>query len=151
MICEWPRYTAGMSEVKIHVPDLQPAPSLPLYTGRVPAGFPSPAAEYADDKLNLHEFLVKNEVATFYATVEGDSMIGAGILPGDVLVVNSALNAVHGSIVIAELDGETTCKRLETRPRVRLLSENPAYSPVEIRNPEQLQIWGVVTGLARNL
>lgn len=139
-----------MNEVKLFIADLRSVPSMPLCTNRVTAGFPSPAAEYADDKLNLHSFLVKNETATFYARIEGDSMIEAGILPGDVLVVDRSLNASHGSIVIAEVDGETTCKRLETQPRVRLIADNPNYRPIEVRNPEELRIWGVVTGLARN-
>ena len=137
-----------MDGVRIFLPIGQGEP-LPLYTAKVPAGFPSPAAEYAGDKLDLHAHLVKNPTATFYAVMEGDSMAGAGILPGDILVVNRAMNAVHGNIVIAELDGENTCKRLETRPRVRLVPENPAYQPIEVRNPEDLRIWGVATGLAR--
>ena len=138
-----------MDGVRIFLPSGQGEP-LPLYTAKVPAGFPSPAAEYAGDKLDLHAHLVKNPTATFYAVMEGDSMAGAGILPGDILVVNRAMNAVHGNIVIAELYGENTCKRLETRPRVRLVPENSAYQPIEVRNPEDLRIWGVATGLARN-
>ncbi len=119
---------------------------LPLYAARVAAGFPSPADDYIEGKLDLNEHLVKHPAATFFVRVEGDSMIGAGIHSGDILVVDRSLKPCHGKIVIAVLNGELTVKRLEQRKGVlRLLPENNSYPIVEITDAMDFTIWGVVT------
>ncbi|OGT88945.1 MAG: DNA polymerase V [Gammaproteobacteria bacterium RIFOXYD12_FULL_61_37] len=122
--------------------------ALPLYASRVSAGFPSPADDYLEGTLDLNEHLVKHPAATFFVRVSGDSMLNAGIHPGDILVVDRSLTPVSGRIVIAALDGELTVKRFDQRNgRTRLLAENPAYAPIEIQDGNELHIWGVVTNV----
>ena len=120
---------------------------IPLGAAKVSAGFPSPAADYEDKRLDINEYLVRNPVSTFFFSVEGDSMQGAEIFDGDILVVDKSIRPRHGLIVIAFVDGQRLVKRLYQRAgRVALLAENPAYPPLEIRDGMELLIWGVVTG-----
>lgn len=119
---------------------------LPLYLATVPAGFPSPAEDYIDKELDLNEHLVKHPSATFFVRVAGDSMRDAGISPGDILVVDRAVEAQTGHIVIAALDGELTVKRLRKQNgRLFLIPDNPEYAPMEISSEASFQVWGVVT------
>ena len=119
---------------------------LPLYLSPVQAGFPSPADDYMEEKLDLHKFVVKNEVATFFLRASGNSMEGAGIFDGDLLVVDRSVEATNNKIVIAALDGELTVKRLlRQRGKVYLAPENPEYPKFDITNREYVHIWGVVT------
>lgn len=119
---------------------------LPLYLATVAAGFPSPADDYIDKKLDLNDHLVKHPAATFFVRVHGDSMADAGIASGDILIVDRALDPRHGNIVVAALDGELTVKRLKKMgPRLFLAPENNAYPPLEITPERDLEIWGVVT------
>lgn len=121
---------------------------LPLYSSRVPAGFPSPADDYLEDTLDLNEHLVRHPAATFLVRVSGESMLGAGIHPDDVLVVDRSLEPVDGKIVIAVLDGELTVKRFRRLgERVQLHPENPAYPVIEINEEQDFRIWGVVTSV----
>ncbi|MDQ7830095.1 MAG: translesion error-prone DNA polymerase V autoproteolytic subunit [Desulfovibrionaceae bacterium] len=120
--------------------------ALPLYLATVSAGFPSPAEDYIDKRLDLNEHLVRHPEATFFVRVQGHSMADAGIAPGDILVVDRAATAVSGSIVIAAVDGELTVKRLRTsRGRVILAPENPDYAPTEVGPEQSFEVWGVVT------
>lgn len=121
-------------------------PVLPLYLTTVQAGFPSPADDFIDKKINLHEYLVKNNAATFFLRAHGESMLGAGIYDGDLLVVDRSVEAGHNKIVIAAIDGELTVKRLLRRPhQVVLAPENPDYPEFDITHKEHVHIWGVVT------
>jgi DNA polymerase V len=117
----------------------------PLFTARIPAGFPSPADDYVDTGLDLNELLVRHPAATFFVRVSGDSMIGAGINSGDVLVVDRAEAARDRSIIIAALNGELAVKRF-TRDdgRVYLVSENSNYAPLEVTAGMEFEVWGVV-------
>ncbi|NLB65034.1 MAG: translesion error-prone DNA polymerase V autoproteolytic subunit [Lentisphaerae bacterium] len=125
--------------------------TLPLVGTRIAAGFPSPADDHLEGPMDLNEHLVAHPAATFVVRVEGDSMIGAGIRHGDLLVVDRALEARSGSIVVAVVDGELTVKRLRMyRGRVRLEAENPAYPPIEMRGQVDLIIWGVVAHAIRS-
>ncbi|CAN1519830.1 LexA SOS-response transcriptional repressors (RecA-mediated autopeptidases) [Burkholderiaceae bacterium] len=118
---------------------------LPLIAGRAPAGFPSPAADHYDKRLDLNEHLILHPEATFFLRVKGNSMIGAGIHDGDLLVVDRSLEPNHGRVVIAVLDGELTVKRLHhQRGKVVLCADNPDYPDIAIQNGQELQIWGVV-------
>ena len=124
---------------------------LPLYTSRIAAGFPSPADDHLEAPLDLNEHLVKHPAATFVVKVEGDSMTGAGIYAGDLLVEDRSLEAKSGSIVVAVVNGELTVKRLWMRNRrVRLVPENPAYKPIEIGDFSELVVWGVVAHVIRS-
>lgn len=128
---------------------LIPAPKLsfPIDTVKVSAGFPSPAADYEESRLDINEYLVRNPVSTFFFPVQGDSMEGAEIHDGDILVVDKSVRARHGHIVIAFIDGQRLVKRLYHRAgRVALMAENPNYPPLEIQEGMELHIWGVVVG-----
>jgi DNA polymerase V len=121
---------------------------IPLYQCSVVAGFPSPAEHDIESELDVQELLIKHPQATFFVRVSGNSMIKAGIHSGDILVVDKSLEAKHGKIVIAALRGELTVKRLDIRGKaVRLLAENDGYPPIEVKNSEDLHIWGVVTNV----
>ena len=124
---------------------------IPLYLGRVPAGFPSPAQDYIERTLDLNELCIKRPAATYFVRVEGDSMIEAGIYDGDVLVVDRSVDADHGDIVVAAVGSEFTVKELCTRPALCLLPRNPAYKPIRPRNGEELNIFGVVTNIIRQM
>ena len=125
---------------------------LPLYLTPVEAGFPSPAEDYLDRKLDLHQHLVRNEAATFFLRAHGESMIGAGIHDGDLLIVDRSVDAGHRKVVIAALDGELTVKRLLRREgRVYLAPENPQFEPIDITESEFVHIWGVVTYVVHKL
>ncbi|MEQ6290556.1 LexA family protein [Vogesella sp. GCM10023246] len=124
-----------------------PRLAIPVYGSAVPAGFPSPADDYLELTLDLNEYLIDDAAATFMVRVSGDSMAGAGIGSGDVLVVDRGIAPQHGQIVLAAVDGEFTVKRLHKRgDRVALIPENPAFPPIELHNGQELCIWGVVTG-----
>jgi DNA polymerase V len=120
--------------------------SLPLASCPVTAGFPSPADDFAEDSLDLNEYLIKHPAATFFVRVAGMSMKDAGILPGDLLIVDRAAEAGDGAIVIAVLDGEFTLKRLRKRgEKVQLQPENQSYRSIEVTGETNFQVWGVVT------
>lgn len=124
-----------------------PQRPLPLDAVRLSAGFPSPAADYEEKRLDINEYLVRNPVSTFIFSVAGDSMKGAGIFSGDKLVVDRSVAAQHGDVVVAFVNGERLVKYLYTRNGpVRLESANPIYPPIEIREGMDLVVWGVVTG-----
>ncbi|MGZ3633031.1 MAG: LexA family protein [Parachlamydiaceae bacterium] len=125
---------------------------LPFYQGRVAAGFPSPADDEIDEKLDLNELLIKHPAATFFLRVSGSSMIGAGIHHNDILVVDRSITPMHGKIVIAAVNGELTVKRLFLKEnQIQLVAENPAYAPIQILEGIELHIWGVVTSVIHPL
>lgn len=124
-----------------------PRLELPLDAVKVSAGFPSPAADYEDKRLDINEYLVRNPVSTFFFAVEGDSMQGAEIFDGDILVVDKSVRPCHGHIVIAFVDGDRLVKRLHRRAgRIALVAENPRYPTIDINEDQELQVWGVVVG-----
>ena len=125
---------------------------LPLYLAPVEAGFPSPAEDYLDRRLDLHQHLVRNEAATFFLRAHGESMLGAGIHDGDLLIVDRSIEPAHRKVVIAAVDGELTVKRLLYREgRVFLAPENPQFEPIDITESEFVHIWGVVTYVVHKL
>lgn len=124
---------------------------IPLFVERVSAGFPSPAQDYIEQVLDLNELCIKHPAATFFVRVEGDSMTEAGINPDDILVVDRSITAEHGDIVIAGLFGELTVKELQLKPCLRLIPRNSAYSPIDIPEESDLDIFGVVTSVVRNM
>jgi len=121
---------------------------LPLYLAKVQAGFPSPAEDYIDKKLDLNEHLIKHPAATFFVKVEGSSMINAGIHNGDTLIVDRALEPADKKIVIAVINGEMTVKRIrKIKGKLFLMPENENFQPIEITEGSEFQIWGVVTNV----
>lgn len=122
---------------------------IPLYVEGVSAGFPSPAQDFVERTLDLNEFCVSHPASTFYVRAQGDSMMGAGILSGDVLLVDKSLTARHGDIVIACIYGEMTVKTLELKPNVLLRPKNKAYKAILITEESEFEIFGVVTSVIR--
>ncbi|MFH1379382.1 MAG: translesion error-prone DNA polymerase V autoproteolytic subunit [bacterium] len=119
---------------------------MPLVTAKISAGFPSPADDYIDKKIDLNEYLIKHPAATFFVRVVGDSMINAGIRSGDLLIVDRAIEPADNKIIIAVLDGELTVKRIHKRKnKLFLAAENPAFNPIEITSAMNFEVWGVVT------
>jgi len=125
---------------------------LPFYTEKLSAGLPSPASDYMEKALDLNEYLIKNPSATFFVEITGDSMTGAGIHSGDILIVDRSLEAKHNRIVVAVLNGEFTVKRLSwQKGKIKLIPENPAYDPIEIKEGTEFEIWGVATNVIHRL
>ena len=123
----------------------------PFFSTSVAAGFPSPANDYIEQSLDLNELCIKHPTATFFVKVQGDSMVDAGISSGDILVVDRALQATHGDIVVAATNGEFTVKQLQLRPVVQLLPCNPAYSAIPLSHESELDLFGVVTCVVKKL
>jgi DNA polymerase V len=122
--------------------------AVPYFLSSVSAGFPSPADDYIESKLDLNELLVPHPSSTFFVRANGNSMIEAGILNNDLLVVDRAIQASDNNIIIAVVDGELTVKRLKReKGKIFLLAENPDYEPIEIKEDTQFEIWGVVTSI----
>lgn len=118
----------------------------PLFGHNVPAGFPSPADDYIEGKLSLDEHLITNKNATFFVRAKGNSMIGAGIYDGDLMVVDKSITATSGQIVIAFIDGGSTVKRLILHDnKIILKAENRRFKDIELKEGQDLQVWGVVT------
>lgn len=135
--------TFSQKEKKVLLPELLTC---------VPAGFPSPADDYADRNLDLNDYLIKNRAASFYIRVAGESMRDAGILSGDILLVDRSLEPAHNKIVVALINNEMAVKRLRrNRQGVFLVSENPEYPPLEITEDMDAAVWGVVAAVIRKL
>jgi len=127
----------------------RPSHSIPYVISKVSAGFPSPADDYLEKILSIDKLLIKNQASTFLIRVGGDSMINIGIYEGDILIIDRSLDAKNKDIVIASIFDELTVKRLifDIQGNPQLKAENPLYSNIEIKNKEDLIIWGVVTSV----
>lgn len=125
---------------------------LPLFGGKVAAGFPSPADDYVDKTLDLNELLVQKPAATFFVRAQGESMLGAGIHPNDILVVDRSIDPAPGKIVICALNGELTVKRLASENgQWKLKAENPAYPDIKLNDELDMVVWGVVTNVIHSV
>jgi len=135
--------------IQVSAPDV--SVELPLYSSKVSAGFPSPCDDHIAKRLNIHDYLVDQEDATFLVTVIGLSMRDAGLLPKDVVVVDRSKNANIGNIILAVVNGEFTIKQLTLGKNGHpvLLPANPDFKPIEIKDGMDFEIWGVVTGSIR--
>jgi DNA polymerase V len=117
---------------------------LPLFASTVSCGFPSPADDYLESGLNLNEHLISRPSATFFVRAKGDSMIGAGIYDGDLLIIDRSVTAHSGNIILAVVSGEFTLKRfVRTGKLASLLAENPKYPPLHITEEMEFEVWGV--------
>ena len=140
---------------EFETPDMAALPiSLPLFSSKVSAGFPSPAEEHVEKRLDPSEFLIDQKDATFFVTISGNSMIDAGLLPGDKAVVDKSKVAKIGNIVVALVNNEYTIKLLSRniktgRFRLDPANSTGAYSPIEITEEMHFEVWGVVTGSFR--
>ena len=111
----------------------------------ISAGFPSPADDFKEIRISLDKELVKNKEATFYARVDGDSMIGAGLEDGDLLVIDRSLNPENSKIAVCLIDGDFTVKRIKKeKDKLYLMPENKKYRPIELKEENELIIWGIV-------
>lgn len=129
--------------------ELRQIVTIPLFSDVVQCGFPSPAADYVERRIDLNELLIAHPSATYFVKASGDSMIEGGISDGDLLVVDSSRTAEHGDIVIAAVEGEFTVKRLQLHPIVMLKPENAAYGPIMIGSEDNLEVFGVVTYIVK--
>jgi len=137
-----------MQVSQIYTQDTHFSLELPYFSTSVQAGFPSPADDFVDTKLDLNEYLVKHPSATFFVRVTGDSMTGVGIYDDDILIVDRSLEAHEGMIIIAALDGELTVKRLKKQNNAVILSpENEQYDPIVVSEESDFSVWGVVTAV----
>tara|TARA_B100001248_G_scaffold130097_1_gene97580 strand:- start:1485 stop:1874 length:390 start_codon:yes stop_codon:yes gene_type:complete len=119
--------------------------NIPFYEGGVSAGFPSPAEDYMHSKLDLNDLLIDHPSATYYVRVNGDSMLGAGIHSGDLLVVDRSLEVIDNSIVVANINGEFTVKRIKkNKNKMFLVPENKKYKPIEVTEEMDFELFGVV-------
>jgi DNA polymerase V len=117
---------------------------IPYFLNTVRVGWPSPADDYVEKPIDLNEYLIKNSAATYFVRVSGDSMVDAHIGDGATLIVDRSIEPTHNKIVIASINGSYACKRLLLKPTVCLMSENPKYSPIIIKQEEELEIAGTV-------
>tara|TARA_B100001094_G_C18189356_1_gene806054 strand:+ start:489 stop:923 length:435 start_codon:yes stop_codon:yes gene_type:complete len=118
----------------------------------ISAGFPSPADDFKEIRISLDKELVKNRDATFYAKVSGESMVGAGLDDGDLLIIDRSKSVENGKIAICLIDGEFTVKRIKKENnRLYLKPENKKYKKIELKEGDELVIWGIVTYVIKSL
>ena len=125
--------------------------ALPLFISRVPCGFPSPAQDYVEQRIDLNDFLVDHPSSTYFIRVSGDSMIDIGINEGDMLVVDSSLKPKHGDIVVASLSVEFTVKQLMLQPYLHLKPMNTAHAVIAIPDADEFEVFGIVKHVIKTI
>ncbi len=146
------RSLGGLEILGVVEPEAATKLKLPLLLAGVQAGFPSPADDFIDKRLDLNEHLISHPAATFFVRAVGDSMLGAGIHDGDLLIVDRAVEPSAGKVVMAAIGGELTVKRLERKGERLLLSPaNPDYPSFDVTSREDFEIWGVVSHVIHKL
>jgi len=136
----------------IYQPDQSTRCKRPLFMVPVSAGFPSPAEDYIEGKLDLNKYLIKHPAATFFVKVTGNSMIDAGIHDGDILIVDRSIKPASRKVVIAIVNGELTVKRIRvTKGKILLMPENRDYKPLQVEEEMGFEVWGVVTNVIHPL
>ena len=140
------------STLTFFLPDLENGPKHSFISGGIKAGFPSPAADFDETKISLDNVLVKNHEATFYAKAAGNSMIGAGIDNGDIMVIDRSLEPTNNKIAVCYIDGEFTVKRITiTKEGVYLMPENKDFQSIKVTEENELIIWGIVTYVIKSV
>ena len=143
---------ASMNVAAVWLPDQRVRLLRPLFVVRVSAGFPSPAEDWVEGRLDLNRYLVRHPAATFFVRVSGDSMIGAGIDTDDILIVDRAAEADDGDVVIARINDELTVKRLRVRDgEIWLVPDNEDYEPLRITEGMEFEVWGKVCHVIHSL
>lgn len=139
-------------KIQFFIPDLENQIELPYISSGIKAGFPSPAADFDESKISLDNVLVKNKEATFYAKASGNSMTGAGIDDGDILVIDRSIEPKNNKVSVCFIDGEFTVKRIKIEEEaVFLMPENPNYKPIKVAPENDLIIWGIVTYVIKSI
>lgn len=139
---------------RLHIFKADTSSSLPLLyaDAGIKAGFPSPAQDYMTESIDLNELLVRQKETTFYARVDGDSMVGVGICNGDIAIIDKSLEARNGDYVVAYIDGEFTIKQYkldDSHACAWLIPANKKYRPIKVTIDNDFRVWGVVTGVIR--
>ena len=130
----------------IFLPDLENKSEIPFFSDPIVAGFPSPADDFLERTLDLNKYLIKHPAATFFVKVQGRSMEDANIFEGDILVVDRSIKPEDSTIIIAEINGEFTVKRIRIKKdRVSLEAASKSFLPIEIAADGDFEVWGVVT------
>ncbi|MGC4041146.1 MAG: translesion error-prone DNA polymerase V autoproteolytic subunit [Flavobacterium sp.] len=133
-------------KLSFFIPNSESGLELPFVEGGIKAGFPSPALDFEGETISLDKVLVKNHLATFYAKADGNSMTGAGIDDGDVMVIDRSLEPRDGKIAVCFIDGEFTVKRIKVeKDALLLLPENKDFQPIKVTEENKIVIWGIVT------
>lgn len=126
--------------------------TIPFVENTISAGFPSPAEDYLESGIDLNKELIAHPSTTFFGRVKGDSMSGAGIFEGDILVIDKSLNAQDDDVAVCFVDGEFTLKRIKKeKDAVWLIPANEKYKPIKVTADNDFLIWGIVTSIIRKI
>lgn len=140
------------SKLSFFIPNTDGNLEMPYIPSGIKAGFPSPAADFDGSRISIDQIVVKNQIATFYAKANGNSMIGAGIDDGDILVIDKSIEPQDGKIAVCFIDGEFTVKRIKVQENsLLLMPENKLFEPIEVTQENNFIIWGIVTYVVKKL
>ncbi|MBC5834412.1 translesion error-prone DNA polymerase V autoproteolytic subunit [Flavobacterium sp. F372] len=140
------------NNLSFFIPNTESNLEMPYISSGIKAGFPSPAADFDGTRISIDQIVVKNQTATFYAKANGNSMIGAGIDDGDILVIDKSIEPEDGKIAVCFIDGEFTVKRIKVQENsLLLLPENKLFEPIEVTQENDFIIWGIVTYVVKKL
>jgi DNA polymerase V len=142
----------AQNKLSFFIPNTESNLEMPYISSGIKAGFPSPAADFDGSRISIDQIVVKNATATFYAKANGNSMIGAGIDDGDILVIDKSIEPQDGKIAVCFIDGEFTVKRIKVQENsLLLLPENKLFEPIEITQENDFIIWGIVTYVVKKI
>ena len=142
----------AQNKLSFFIPNTESNLEMPYISSGIKAGFPSPAADFDGSRISIDQIVVKNATATFYAKANGNSMIGAGIDDGDILVIDKSIEPQDGKIAVCFIDGEFTVKRIKVQENsLLLLPENKLFEPIEVTQENDFIIWGIVTYVLKKL
>jgi DNA polymerase V len=142
----------AQNKLSFFIPNTENNLEMPYISSGIKAGFPSPAADFDGTRVSIDQIVVKNALATFYAKANGNSMTGAGIDDGDILVIDKSIEPQDGKIAVCFIDGEFTVKRIKVQENsLLLLPENKLFEPIEITQENDFIIWGIVTFVVKKL
>ena len=140
------------NNLSFFIPNTDDGLDMPYISSGIKAGFPSPAADFDGSRISIDQIVVKNQTATFYAKANGNSMTGAGIDDGDILVIDKSIEPQDGKIAVCFIDGEFTVKRIKVQENsLLLLPENPLFEAIEVTQENDFIIWGIVTYVVKKL
>ncbi len=138
-----------LSNFKIYHADIESSLEIPFFRGGLRAGFPSPADDYTGDKIDLNKRLIKRPASTFFGIVEGDSMKDAGLLPGDLAIIDRSIPFTRGRKILCCINGEFTIKFIEydkENPEIIwLVPANPKFKKIKVTSDSDFIVWGVIT------